>query len=68
MNPTVSGALQSKTIWFNVLSAIAALVQTVSPILPPQYVPVVAAVLAGVNVGLRSVTSVSLADKGAKQP
>ena len=48
---------ESKTLWFNLLTAVVTIATSASGILPEQYGKYIAIVLAVANLGLRLVTS-----------
>lgn len=63
MNPTLAGALKSKTVWVSVLTVAVGVIQTVSPIVPPQYTPIALAVSGVLGIVLRTLTTQPLAEK-----
>ena len=68
MNPTVRGALASKTIWINiglaVLSGLELMSSQITTLLGPKWAAGLVMLGALTNVGLRAYTSLSLAEKG----
>jgi hypothetical protein len=67
MNDTVSGALKSRTMWFNSIVAgfgvVAASTDALKGVVPEQYFPLAIALIAAINMGLRTQTTTSLEDK-----
>lgn len=63
MNPTLLGALKSKTVWLNSLATLIEVANYVSPFIPPQYHAAVVAGIGVANVVLRSVTTQPLSEK-----
>lgn len=68
MNPTLRGALASKTIWINVglavLSGLELMSSQITTLLGPKWAAGLVMVGALTNVGLRAYTSLSLTEKG----
>ena len=68
MNPTLRGALASKTIWINVglavLSGLELMSSHITTLLGPKWAAALVMLGALTNVGLRAYTTMSLADKG----
>jgi hypothetical protein len=68
MNPTLRGALASKTIWINValavLSGLELMSSQITTLMGPQWAAGLVMLGALTNVGLRAYTTMSLADKG----
>ena len=68
MNPTLRGALASKTIWINVflavLSGLELMSSHITTLLGPKWAAGLVMFGALTNVGLRAYTSLSLAEKG----
>jgi len=68
MNPTLRGALASKTIWINVglavLSGLELMSSHITTILGAKWAAGLVMVGALTNVGLRAYTSLSLHEKG----
>lgn len=63
MNPTLLGALKSKTVWLNVIGTGVEIAQYVSPFMPPQYHT---AFVIGMGVGnliMRKLTTKPLEEK-----
>lgn len=67
MNPTLRGAVRSKTVWLNVflaaLSGLELMGAHISTLLGPQWAAGLVMVGSLTNIGLRAYTSSSLADK-----
>lgn len=63
MNPTLAGALKSKTVWVNVLTTLVEVANYISPFIPPQYHAAIVAGVGVVNIVLRSVTTQPLSEK-----
>jgi len=63
MNPTLLGALKSKTVWFNTIAAAVEIANFVSPFIPPQYHAAVAAGVGVANIVLRKFTTQPLEAK-----
>jgi hypothetical protein len=63
MNPTVIGALKSKTVWAGVLTAAVGVVNYAVPFIPPQYGALALAAAGLLQVALRTVTTQPLAQK-----
>lgn len=63
MNPALVGALKSKTVWVSTLTAAVGIIQTVSPIVPPQYTPIALAASGVLGVVLRALTTQPLSEK-----
>lgn len=63
MNPTVAGALKSKTVWANTIAAAVEAANFVTPFIPPQYHVYGVVALGVLNIILRAVTTQSLAEK-----
>lgn len=63
MNPTLAGALKSKSVWAGVLTTVVAAVNYVAPFIPPQYAPLALAASGLLQVGLRTITSKPLSEK-----
>lgn len=70
MNPTIRGAIRSKTVWLNVglavLSGLELMSSNISTLLGPKWAAGLVMIGSMTNIGLRAYTSMSLADKGAK--
>ena len=68
MNPTIRGALSSKTIWVNVLLAVMSglelMSSNITTLLGPKWAAALVMAGALTNVALRAYTSLSLAEKG----
>jgi hypothetical protein len=68
VNPTIRGALASKTIWINVflavLSGLELMSSQITTMLGPKWAAGLVMLGALTNVGLRAYTSLSLAEKG----
>lgn len=63
MNPTLAGALKSKTVWAGALTAAVAVANYASPFISPQYAPLALAASGLLQVVLRTVTSKPLSEK-----
>lgn len=63
MNPVVTGALKSKTVWLNTLTTLVEVANYVTPFIPPQYHAAIVAGVGVVNIVLRSVTTQPLSEK-----
>lgn len=67
MEQHIKGAVKSKTIWFNALTAAFVAIEEAFPVLEPSLGPewygVVFIILTAGNVALRSITSKPLSDK-----
>lgn len=68
MNPTLRGALGSKTVWINVflavLSGLELMSSQITTLLGPKWAAACVMVGALTNVGLRAYTTLSLREKG----
>ena len=68
MNPTLRGAMASKTIWINVflavLSGLELMSSHITTLLGPKWAAALVMVGALTNVGLRAFTAASLSEKG----
>jgi hypothetical protein len=68
VNPTIRGALASKTIWINVflavLSGLELMSSQITTMLGPKWAAGLVMLGALTNVGMRAYTSLSLAEKG----
>lgn len=68
MNPTLRGAISSKTIWVNVflavLSGLELMSSHITTILGPKWAAGLVMFGALVNIGLRAYTTMSLAERG----
>lgn len=68
MNPTLRGALASKTIWINialtVLSGLELMSSHITTLLGPRWAAGLVMVGALTNIGLRAATSMSLFERG----
>ena len=68
MNPTLRGAIASKTIWINValavLSGLELMSSQITTLLGPKWAAGLVMLGALTNVGLRAATSLSLSEKG----
>lgn len=63
MNPTLAGALKSKTVWVNTLTTLVEVANYVSPFIPPQYHAAGMVAVGVVNIVLRAVTTQPLSEK-----
>lgn len=63
MNPTLLGALKSKTVWLNTITTLVEVANTVQPFIPPQYHAGVVAGVAVANIVLRAITTQPLSEK-----
>lgn len=61
---TLKGLLKSKTFWFNACTLVIDVSGALTGVIPPGSITVIVAVA---NVGLRVLTTQSLADKGSQQ-
>jgi hypothetical protein len=59
----LKGAVKSKTVWLNVLTLIVDYSAVLSGVVPPG---ALTAIVALANIGVRVLTTQSLAEKGAK--
>ena len=70
MNPTIRGAVISKTIWINVglavLSGLELMSSQITTMLGPKWAAGLVMLGALTNVGLRAYTTMSLAEKGQR--
>lgn len=68
MNPTLRGAISSKTIWVNVflavLSGLELMSSHITTILGPKWAAGLVMFGALVNIGLRAYTTMSLTERG----
>ena len=48
---------QSKTFWFNLLTGVAAILEAVADVVPPDANPYVLGGVAVINIGLRVITT-----------
>lgn len=62
--------LKSKTVWFNSLIGILALLETQTQVFAsfvgPEYLPLVGFVIGAINIYLRSITTECLSKKGSR--
>lgn len=63
MSSTLLGALKSKTVWLNGLTAVVEAANYVTPFIPPQHHAAFAAGVAITNVALRAITTQPLSEK-----
>ncbi len=63
MNPTLAGALKSKSVWAGALTAIVAVANYAAPFIPPQYSALALAASGLLQITLRTVTTQPLSEK-----
>ncbi len=63
MNPTIAGALKSKSVWAGALTAIVAVANYAAPFIPPQYSALALAASGLLQITLRTVTTQPLSEK-----